>query len=319
MRRFWYGMILALPIAGAAGRAESMTGAAPAAEQTLIGAASGGDDPPADATVVTDVDGKEYKLTGVTFATGTRRLSWLADPKGANDDAKKGPLALELREPNSTTLVKGVVTLVPVASLESAKYDYEKQVVSLGVKGLKEPLTGFLGFQGINVLGFRGTSGGKAAAFSGGVLSKTAVKTATFAGAQPLSKPKGGKTWNIQIIQPKADNPTLTARNLKVLYAFPGGFEQLVEGIPVRKGTPIPFDETLKRFEPLADDPNRNFSAAEVEAGGMPERVIAIPLTLEQDKKAGTLVGILGEVDAGWKLFPLHTIKVIKPSLRKIE
>ena len=38
-----------------------------------------------------------------------------------------------------------------------------------------------------------------------------------------------------------------------------------------------------------------------------------------EDKKAGTLVGFLGEVDAGWKLFPLHTIKVITPSKRKIE
>jgi hypothetical protein len=305
MCRVWCGVILGLAAACA-------------------GAFTRADDDPAPAAgeaVVTDVDGKEFKLTGVKFTTGTRRLAWLADPKGATDDAKKGPLALEVREPNSSLpLSKGVLTLVPVASLESAKFDYEKQVVSLVVKGLKEPITGTLEYKGINVLGFGGTSGGKTAAFTGGILSKTAVKTATFAGAEALTRPKAaGITWNVQIVQKSADNPTVTARNLKVLYSFPGGAEQLADGIPVRKGEPIPFDEKLKRFEVLANDLTTNVAAAEVEVGTGPERVIIIPPALEQDKKTGTLVGFVGEVDAGWKLFPLHTIKVIKPSMRKIE
>jgi hypothetical protein len=280
-----------------------------------------GDDPPAAGeAVVTDVDGKEYKLTGVKFTTGTRRLAWLADPKGTTEDAKKGPLALEIREPHSTTFTKGVLTLVPVSSLESAKYDYEKQIVHLGVKGLKDPIPGTLQYKGINVLGFGGTSDKKVMTFTGGVLSKTAVKTATFSGATALPKRKDdGITWTIQIVQPTADNPTLTARNLKVLYAYTGGTEQLLDGMPVRKGEPIPFDEKLQRFEMLANDPNTNIAAAEISTGSGPDRVIAIPLVEEKDKKTGTLVGILGEVDGGWKLFPLHAVKVIKPSMRKIE
>ena len=304
MRRVWCGVILGLAAAcaGAFTRAD--------------------DEPPAAGTAaVTDVDGKEFKLTGVKFTTGTRRLAWLADPKGTTDDAKKGPVALEVREPNSSLpLSKGVLTLVPVSGLESAKFDYEKQVVTLVVKGLKEPITGTLEYKGINVLGFSGTSGGKTAAFTGGVLSKTAVKTAAFGGAEALARPKAaGITWNVQIAQKGADSPTVTARNLKVLYSFPGGVEHLADGVSVRKGTPIPFDKNLKRVEVLANDPNTNFAAAEVEAGDVPERIVAVPLTLEQDNKKGTLVGLVGEVDAGWKLFPLHTIKVIKPSTRKIE
>ncbi len=297
MRRFWCGVILVF----------------------VAGMSAQGDDPAAGEALVTDADGKEHKLSGLKFTTGTRRLAWLADPEGTTDDEKKGPLALEVREVHSTTFTKGIITLVPVASLEAARYDYEKKTATLSVKGLKEPLTGTLEYRGINVLGIGGTSGEKTATFTGGTLTKTAVKSMTFGGAQPLPKPNAGMTWNIQIVHPKADDPTLRARNLKVLYSFPGGIEQLVDALPIRKGPPVPFNEALKRFEMLASDSNTNIAAAEIDGAGGPERVVAIPLTLEQEKHTGTLVGFVGEVDAGWKLFPLHTIKVIKPSMRKIE
>jgi hypothetical protein len=306
MRRFWCGMILLL----ASG---------------FAGLVAQGDDPPAAGeAVVTDVEGKEFKLTNVKFGTGTRRLAWLADPKGTTEDAKKGPLALEIRELTSCLpLAKGILTLVPVSSLESAKYNYETQLVSFNVKGLKEPVVGTLVFAKINALGFSGTSGGKTAAFTGGALSKSAVKTATFSGAEALPKRKESSLWNIQIVktkddQPKTDTPMLRAHNLKVLYSFPDGSEYLADGIPVRKGEPIPFDEKLQRFEMVANDLNTNIAVAEVETM-TGARDIIIPPTLEKDKKTGTLVGILGEVDGGWKLFPLHTVKVIKPSMRKIE
>lgn len=297
MRRFWCGVMLAL----------------------LASLTARGDDPVAGEAVVIDAEGKEHKLTGLKFTTGTRRVAWLADPEGATDDEKKGPLALEVREADSTTFTKGVITLIPIASLEAARFDYEKKVATLNVKGLKEPLSGTLEYRGINVIGIGGMSDGKSAAFSGGTITKTSVKSMRFGGAQPLPKPNAGMTWNIQIVHPKADNPTLRARNLKVLYSFPGGAEELVEGIPVRKGQPIPFNGALKRFEMLASDSNTNIAAAEIDGAGGPERVIAIPLTIEQEKRTGTLIGFVGEVDAGWKLFPLHTIKVIKPSMRKIE
>src|SRR6476620_3277919 len=70
--------------------------------------------PAAGEAIVTDVDGKEYTLSKLKFTTGTKRLAWLADPQGTTEDAKRGPAAIEFREPHSTTLVRGVVTLVPV-------------------------------------------------------------------------------------------------------------------------------------------------------------------------------------------------------------
>ncbi len=286
------------------------------------------DDPPAKAgeVVLTDINGKEHKLTGVKLTTGSRRLAWLADPAGTTPDAKLGPQAIELREPNSTTFTKGVLTLVPAASLESAKYDYEKQAVTLTVKGLKDPLTGTLEYQGINVIGMSGMADGKTESFTAGVLGKAAVKTVTFSGpvaVPPVPKDMAEKGWSVKIVSSKAkkaapaETPPLVVRNIKALIHYSDGTEQLVNGIPVRKGQPIPFDANLKRFELLATDENTNIAAAEIEAGAGPEKVIAIPLATEQDKKTGTLVGLIGEVDAGYKLFPLHTIKMVTPWEKK--
>ena len=99
------------------------------------------DDDPApqekDTVALVDSAGKEHKLTGVKLTTGTYRLAFLADSKGTTDEARKGPLALEVREPNSTTFQKGVVTLIPMTSVASVKYDYAKLTMTVAVKGAR--------------------------------------------------------------------------------------------------------------------------------------------------------------------------------------
>jgi hypothetical protein len=259
---------------------------------------------------VTDTEGKEVKVAGVKFSTGTHRLSWLGDPAGATEDAKKGPLALELREPHSTTYNKGIVTYVPVDSLESIKYDYDKQVASVAIKGLTDPLAGTLHYKGINVLIFTGTVDGKSTAFSGGAFTKGNIKAVAFSGAKPVPVRKG-ENWQVQIDQKSADNPTLKAANFKFLYRYPGGVEVLTDAVTLRKAEPLKFDDSVKAYTTLAVDANTNTIVAEVLVGDA-EKVIVIPPTIEKDGKTGTLAGILGEVEAGWKLFPLHTIKSMK-------
>jgi hypothetical protein len=53
-------------------------------------------------------------------------------------------------------------------------------------------------------------------------------------------------------------------------------------------------------------------AAVEVQMGDGSEKIAIIPQEIEKDGKKGTLAGLVGEVDAGWKLFPLHTIKSMK-------
>lgn len=262
------------------------------------------------AATVTDAEGKEIKVETLKFGTGTRRLGWLADPNGTTDDAKKGPLVIELREPHSTTYAKGIVTFVPLGAIESIKYDYDKQVSSVSVKGLTEPLAGTLQYKGINVLAFAGTVDGKAASYSGGAFTKGNIKAVGFPEAKPAVARKAS-LWAIQIDQPKAENPTLKAGNFKFLYAFPGGGEELTDAAIVRKGDPFKLDDNVKAFTPVAVDQNTHMAAVEVQVGDA-EKIVIIPLEIEKDGKKGSLAGLIGEVDAGWKLFPIHTIKSMK-------
>jgi hypothetical protein len=282
------------------------------------------DDPPAKGgeVVLTDVDGKETKLSGARLTAGTRRIGWLADPAGTTPDAKLGPQALDVREPNSTTLARGVLTLVPVASIESVKYDYEKLTAYISVKGVKDPLLGTLQYARINTVGVSGTADGKAASFTAGVLGKAAVKSITFPDAKPVEAKAGGRSWAVQIYHPAANNPTVKAKNLKVLFQSPDGTQRLVDALPVRKGTAVTFDAKLSRFEMLDNTDVRDvkYAVAEVEFDKGEEKTIAVPLTVEQDgKQTGTLAGLVGEVETGYKLFPLHTVKVIVPLSKKAD
>lgn len=264
--------------------------------------------PPKDAgpaATLTNAEGKEVSLTGVRFTSGVRRLGWLGGPKDA-------PLALELREPASTTFQKGVVTLIPLTAVEAVQYDYPKLSLAVTVKGLALPLAGSLQFKGLNTCALEGSAGGVSGKFAGG--AKDGFRAVVFPGAAPLPSRPAGAAWAVTIEQPKSMNPTLTVRNLKLLYAT-GATEWLADDLLLRKGSPLKLDRTaLKRLELLAVDANTHTAAAELTPADGPERLIAFALTRERDGKTGQLVGLLGEVDAGWKLFPLHTVRAFGPA-----
>jgi hypothetical protein len=291
--RFWSLLLAAVPAAWAA--------AQPA----------GKSQPP---VILVNSTGQELKLTEVKFTQGARRLAWLADPKGPTDDNRRGPLALEVREPHSTTYQKGVVTLVPAASVLAIHYEYDKQEVSIAVKGLEQPLKGTLRYRGINAFGLEGKAGEILGRFTGGA-ARDGFRSVAFPDAKPLpTRPSGGLSWSIQIDQAKAGHPTVVVRDLKALYAFPGGIESLADQLPVRKtmNEVVAISSSLRRMEIIAVDPNTQMAVVEVTNDTVQDRLVAIPMSREQDGRTGTLIGLIGEVDAGWKLFPLHTIKVIQ-------
>lgn len=272
-------------------------------------------DPPAEATV-TDGSNREVRVAALQFGAGTRRLAWLADPAGATEDAKKGPLVLELREPHSTNYAQGIVTYVPLGSVESIRYDYDRLVAAVAVKGVPEPLAGTLQYKGVNVFAFDGTADGKPVTFSGGTLAPSRIRAVTFAGARPAPARKEAAAWQVQIDQPKALNPTLKATNFKFLYQRADGTEVLADAATVRKGDPFALDASVTLFTVLAVDPNTRLAVVEVQTGAV-EKLLVIPQEVERDGKKAVLVGLVGEVEAGWKLFPLRAIKGGKPSKRE--
>jgi hypothetical protein len=261
---------------------------------------------PAPAAVLTDSAGKEIALSGARFTAGVRKLAWLGDPKAA-------PLALEVREPHSTTYQKGVVTLIPVGAVEAVRYDYAKLTMTVAVKGLPAPVEGTLQFKGINTCGLEGAAGGVLGKFAGGV-PKDGFKAVVFPAATPLPPRPAGADWDVQIDQPKAMHPKLRVRNLKALYAA-GAAEWLADDLPTRKGSPLKLDpKGLAKFEVVAVDPNTQTAVAEVTPAGGAAGLVAFPLAREHAGKTGVLVGLLGEAEAGWRLFPLHTVKLAAPA-----
>lgn len=294
---------------------------APAAFLLVALALTAADAPPEIVTIV-DGDDKEIKLGGVKYTLGVRRLAWLGDASAATDDGKKGPWAFEIREPDSTLYQKGVITLVPMASIEGVKYDYTNFTAAIAVKGLKDPVMGTTKYKGFCFLGVEGEAGGVKAKLTGGELSKaktgprTGFKSIAFPQAKPLPpRAANAPGWAITLEDAKpADRPHIV-RNLKALYQFSGGVEQISDLLPARKGEPVVLGtgdkpSPYKKIEVIAVDPTNRTLVLELDSG---ERTVVIP-TGELDKKPATLVGFLGEVDAGWKLFPLHAIGEMTPA-----
>ncbi len=251
--------------------------------------------------VVTDAEGKEVKLAAARLTLGTRRLTWLADPKGATPDAKLGPLAVEFREPNSTGFQNGVVTLVPASAIESVKYDAAKQTAAVKVAGVPEPITGSTAFKGMNALGVETGDPATATKYAGGSV-KGGVQAFAFPAAKPFErKPADGK-WHLTIDQPKASNPVVPVTGLRFLVANGKG-EVLVTALPAKKGAALDLAAGTP-FEVVAVDLTRKVAVVEVAK----DDTRTLTLTPDADGKPGSVVGLLGEVPAGWKLFPLHTL-----------
>ena len=139
------------------------------------------EEPAAGEAIVTDVDGKEYTLSKLKFTTGTRRLAWLADPQGHHRRRENRPARPRVPRAELDHVRRGVITLVPVASIESAKYDYEKQAVSLTVRGLSSTAHGHARIQGDQRTWLQRHEWRQDGVFTGGVLSKTAVKASRSA------------------------------------------------------------------------------------------------------------------------------------------
>lgn len=299
----------------------SMTVVAATVPTLLVVAAQDQPVGPVEAVVV-DMEGKETALHQLSWSGNVRRLAWLADPQAADEDSRLGPLALEIREPNSTTLTQGVLTLVPVRHIAAIEFDYERLFVTYRIQGLQQTLTGTLQFRGINTFTLSGrTASGERRSFVGGQRGGkvSTIRRATFPQSQAVNRPREGSQWNVQILQPSANDPVVPVRQLRPLFAFPAGRERLLASLPLRKAEPLLFGTQLLRFELLTHDPNTRFAAAEVTLIGQGERLIVIPLTLPEEGQTGQLLGLLGEIDAGWKLFPLHTVRVITPAKRKID
>jgi hypothetical protein len=273
-------------------------------------------DPPADSQpVVTDAAGKQFILKKWKIAGGVRKLGWLADK----------PEAFELREFGSTTFKEGVLTLVPMSRIDSIRYEYDKETANVHLAGLDRPLQGTTKYKDINMITVRaevdqGASGVADLRFVGGLM-KGGFKEIKFAGAKTPEAPAAkGELFSFLIVpEGKGKSGVVaTAMNVQALYRSSDGSEKLLPYVMFKKTLKIDLNDIQKIG---VGEQNVKEKTAECEVLKKDGSQLSITLlgSTPIDGKPATLVGLLGAVDVGWKLFPIHTFTTFQRGELKIE
>jgi len=225
-------------------------------------------------------------------------MEWLAD----------APEALTVRETNSTGFKDGVLTLVPLDRLESVVYDGEKQLVKVKVAGVEEAIEGSTRFTGINQLAIdaevdRGTAGVVELKYRGGV-PKGGIKSVTFPDAKAAAMPAGDKLWVVIADGKKKEAPQAVV-NLRALYRIEKG-AQTLSWVMFKKTFKVELGD-IKRLT-IAEGGDQKSFECDVTLKDGSEQTLTLLTTVKHEGKDATLEGLVGEVPAGYKLFPLHTV-----------
>jgi hypothetical protein len=274
-------------------------------------AASAADPPKPTGPTVTDATGKDVPLTKWSISTGTRPLQWLATDG-------KAPEALAFRETNSTTFVDGVFTLIPLDRLESLTYDSDKKSVSAKVAGLEKPLQGSIKYKQVNQVVIeaevdKGEAGVLAVKYRGGQL-QAGIKAVRLPGAKQAPAPTGDKVFVTLAEKGATAEP---AYNLKALYRVPDGKEKLSTTLMFKVSFKVDLAQ-LTRLK-LAEDTKSNVIECDVALKDGTEQSLTLLPTIKLDGQDAKLEGFIGEVPAGYKLFPPHCIAEISRTEPKAE
>jgi hypothetical protein len=277
-------------------------------------------DPPKDAKddgqlVITDANGKEIILPQWKIAGGTRKPGWLTGKKADY---------FEMRESGSTTYQDGVMTFVPLQRIQSIKYDYDLQTASVQLAGMEKPLSGTTKFKDFNTIIIeteldQGKSGVAAQRYRGGVI-KVGFKQVKFPDAKaPEPKPAMGKLFSFLVAPEGKGKPVvMTATNVQALYRLGDGTEKLLPWLMFKKSLKVEIGNIQKMH--IGDYyPKEKTAECEVTLKDGMQLSLMVLSHATVDGKAATLVGLLGEVPFGWRLFPIHTFHNFQPGEMKIE
>jgi hypothetical protein len=283
--------------------------------------AAAADEPPkADAAgplVVVDAAGKEQKVTGWKFLVGVRRLSWLAPAADKDKPAKPtepaGPEALEFREDDSTLYEEGILTLVPLDRLRALDFDEDKEEatahVLVGPKADDEAtLTGPTKYKAINKIVLeaevdKGDMGVAAFKHLGGVPH--GVRGLRLPSAQPPPAAPAGRPAVVTTVY-KDKKTTHKVADLQPLYRTAGG-DQLSPVLWFKKTLKVDVGKIQKIVVTDAED-EPAWTVTDKDG----EQTLTPSLKPMIDGRQGALLGLLGRVPVGYKLFPAHTVSEVE-------
>jgi len=288
----------------------------------------------APVVIIVDANGKEHKVKGWKITAGTRRLGGLAPaddkepmpkdpppqpPKGGKAPPKKGavgPEALAFREDDSTTFVDGVLTLVPLDRLRELDYDKETKTVTATVAtGSKKDaatvkLHGATKFQGVNRVTLeaeidKGELGVAEVKFLGG--ADTGVKSIKFP-EQDVALENMGKMSKITVADKMQKDPH-TVYGLQALYRTADGRETVSPILMFKKTIKLDVAKINKLTSAGMEGTDLTFTVSLKDGN---EETLTLMKTGKLNDKDVELVGFLGKVKAGYKLYPIHTVTSIE-------
>jgi hypothetical protein len=264
--------------------------------------------------VVPPAGGKEVKLVDYRFTVGTRRLA-------LNGDTKNGSVYFDFREEKSTTYKNGIFTLIPLTSLKKIDYDREKKTVTVTAikdNGEEAKLVGTTKFATSNKITIEaeavlGDLGNATVKFNGGI--DTGLQSVAFPAPKPAPKVKGTPALLIADDKEKTKH---TAFDIQPLYLVDGQY-RVVPYLMFKKTVKIDMDKLAGfRFVP-SEDKKKASNDYEVTLKDGAKHTLSILASVEADKKKMTLIGMIGRVDVGYKLFSLDAINEYRAEEAKKE
>mgnify|MGYP001017857088 CR=1 FL=1 len=273
------------------------------------------DEPKSTAPTITDTAGKEVTPKKWKVSYGLKKLTW----------AEGKPEVFEMRELHSTTFKDGILTYIPTTRLQRLAYDYEKDSVEAFVAGVDKPLLGSTRFKDINNIVIeaeidQGAAGVVELRFRGG-LAKGGIRGVKFPDAKaPEKAPELGQLYSFTV-PPEGKGktgPTIqTAHKIQALYRLPSGEEKLVDYLMFKKTLKVELSNILKMNfgEYNVKDAT---SECELKMKDGSDLSVTLLTTITLNDKQAKLIGFVGAVPAGYRLFPVHTITEMQPGEVKL-
>lgn len=262
------------------------------------------DKPAGDPLTVVDGAGKEQKVKGWKVVAGTRKLGWVTPASSE---------AFAFRDDSSTNYKNGIVTLIPIDSLQAVEYDADEQTatVKVLVAGKEEQTQSGTTKYGDNKLTVeaevdKGDLGVAEVKFLGGV--KGGVRAFRFPSAKPVAAVPAGRLATVTVAEKGDKKNEQTAIDLRPLYVLADGSEKVLPTLFFKKTLKIDIGKISKMVKGKGDEPDE----WTVALGGEEEQTFTLLPKPMIDGKAATLAGLVGRVPVGWKLYPMHTIEQVQ-------
>ncbi|MSR52834.1 MAG: hypothetical protein EXS09_06035 [Gemmataceae bacterium] len=263
---------------------------------------------------VTDSAGKELTLKKWKIVAGTRKLSW----------AEGKPESFEIREVGSTSFKDGIITFVAMSRVQEVTWDYEKETMTVRVAGLEKPLIGTTKYKDINVLTIeaevdQGKSGVADLRFRGGPI-KGGIRGIKFPNAKaPEKMPEAGPAFAFTVppeAKSKGGPAVYQASGFQALYRTSNTEEKLLPYLMFKKTLKVEI-ANIGRLTVGAYNAKDHTAECELKQKDGMDLSVSLPASFPIDGKPATLLGFVGTVPAGYRLFPIHTISQFEPVVEK--